>query len=117
MRLPALLAACILVIPTYTKAQNTAAGGVLALIRDDAAAAVRVLRPLVEGRAEPDPLAAFFLALAYQAGGSGPMDQSRVCGLLMNAATPANPLRRQAEVLAIQLHMNSTLAREQCQIA
>jgi hypothetical protein len=117
MRLPALLAACILVIPHYITAQTSTADGVLALTRDDPAEAVRILRPLVEGSAEPDPLAAFFLALAYQSGGIGPTDQSRVCGLLLNAATPANPLRPQAQALAIHLHMNHALVREQCTIA
>jgi hypothetical protein len=117
MRVAAALAACILVIPSYTTAQTTAADGVLALVRDDPAEAVRILRPLVEGGAEPDPLAAFFLALAYQSGGIGPTDQSRVCGLLLNAATPANPLRPQAQALAIHLHMNHALAREQCMMA
>ena len=117
MRLPALLAACILVIPAYTTAQTAAADGVLALIHDDPSAAIRILGPLVEGRAEPDPLAAFFLALAYQFGGRGPSDPMRSCGLLMKAATPSNPLMRQAELLARQLHMNSGLARNQCEIA
>ncbi len=117
MRLPALLAACILVIPAYTTAQTAAADGVLALIDDDPSATIRILSPLVEGRAEPDPLAAFFLALAYQFGGRGPSDPMRSCGLLMKAETPSSPLMRQAELLARQLHMNSGLARNQCEIA
>jgi hypothetical protein len=117
MRLPALLAACILVVPAYTTAQSTAADGVLALIHDDPSAAIRILSPLVEGRAEPEPLAAFFLALAYQFGGRGPSDPMRSCGLLMKAATPSSPLMRQAELLARELHMNSGLARNQCEIA
>jgi hypothetical protein len=116
MRPSALLAACILVIPAYTTAQTTAADGVLALIQDDPSAAVRILSPLVEGRAEPDPLAAFFLALAYQSGGRGSYSM-RSCGLLMKAATPSNPLMRQAELLAKQLHMNHWLARNNCEIA
>jgi hypothetical protein len=117
MRLPALLAAFILVIPADTKAQTTAADGVLALMHGDAAAAVRLLAPLVEGQAEPDPVAALFLALAYQSGGRGPSDAMRSCGLLMKAATPSSPLIRQAELLAKQLHMNSAIARNQCAIA
>jgi hypothetical protein len=117
MRLRTLFAACILVIPAYTTAQTAAADGVLALIHDDPSAAIRILSPLVEGRAEPDPLAAFFLALAYQFGGRGPSDPMRSCGLLMKAATPSNPLMRQAELLAGQLHMNSGLARNNCEIA
>ena len=117
MRLPALLAACILVIPTYTTAQTTAADGVLALVRGDAASAVTILGPLVEGRADPEPLAAFFLALAYQAGGRGPSDLSRSCGLFMKAATPSSPLMQQAEVLAKQIHLNHPIARNQCEIA
>jgi len=117
MRLPALLAACILVIPAYTTAQTTAADGIVALTRGDAAAAVRLLAPLVEGQAEPDPVAALFLALAYQFGGRGPSDPARSCGLLMKAATPTNPLMRQAELLATQLHMNHDLMRNQCAIA
>lgn len=117
MRLRTLFAACILVIPAYTTAQTTAADGILALIHDDPSAAIRILSPLVEGRAEPDPLAAFFLALAYQFGGRGPSDPMRSCGLLMKAATPSSPLMRQAELLARQLHMNHWLARSNCDIA
>jgi hypothetical protein len=118
MRLPALLAACILVIPSHLFAQKTtAAEGIVALTRGDAAVAVRLLAPLVEGQAEPDPVAALFLALAYQFGGRGPSDPARSCGLLMKAATPANPLMRQAELLATQLHMNHVLMRNQCAIA
>lgn len=116
MRLPALLAAYILVIPTYTTAQTTAADGVQALIRDDYATAIRILRPLVEGRADPDPVAAFFLALAYQSGGRR-SDPIRVCGLLMKAAVPGSPLMAQAEALARQFHMNSTFARNLCSVA
>jgi hypothetical protein len=118
MRLPALLAAGILVIPSQVFAQKTtAADGIIALTRGDAAAAIRLLAPLVEGQAEPDPVAALFLALAYQFGGRGPSDPARSCGLLMKAATPTNPLRRQAELLATQLHMNHDLMRNQCAIA
>jgi hypothetical protein len=118
MRLPALLAACILVIPSQVFAQKpTAADGIIALTRGDAAAAVRLLAPLVEGQAEPDPVAALFLALAYQFGGRGPSDPTRSCGLLMKAATPTNPLMRQAELLGTRLHMNHDLMRNQCAIA
>jgi hypothetical protein len=115
MRLRALLAACILVIPTYTTAQTTVADGVVALFRGDAASAVSILGPLVEGRAEPDPQATFFLALAYRS--SGPFDSARSCGLFLKAATPSNPLSRQAELLATELHMNHEIAGNQCAIA
>jgi hypothetical protein len=47
MRLPVLLATCILVIPAYTTAQTTVADGVVALFRGDAASAVRILSPFV----------------------------------------------------------------------
>ena len=118
MRLPALLVACILVIPSHVFAQKTsAAEGVIALTRGDSAAAVRLLAPLVEGHSDPDPVAALFFALAYQFGGRGPSDPMRSCGLLMKAATPANPLMRQAELLAQQLHMNHAITRNQCAIA
>jgi len=117
MRLPALLAACILVIPTYTTAQTTAADGVIALVQGDPASAVSILGPLVEGREEPDAVAAFFLALAYQSGGRGPSDGMRSCGLFMKAATASSPLMRQAELLARQLHMNSQLGLNNCALA
>jgi hypothetical protein len=117
MRLPALLAAFILVIPAYTTAQTTAADGVLALVQGDPASAVNILAPLVEGREEPDAVAAFFLALAYQSGGRGPSDGMRSCGLFMKAATASSPLIRQAELLARQLHMNSQLGLNNCALA
>jgi hypothetical protein len=116
MRRRLLLAACILVIPTYTTAQTTAADGVLALFRGDAASAVRILGPLVEGPAEPDPVATFFLALAYRSGG-GSLDTTRSCGLFLKAVAPSNPLLRQAELLAKESHMNHPLMRNQCEIA
>jgi hypothetical protein len=115
MRLHALLAACILVIPTDTSAQSTAADGVLALFQGDPASAVRILSPLVEGRGEPDPLATFFLALAYRS--AGPGNSMRSCGLFMKAATPSSPLLRQAELLANESHLNHEIARNQCAIA
>jgi hypothetical protein len=116
MRLPALLAACILVSPTYTTAQTTAADGVLAFLRGDTQAAIRILRPLAEDGPDVDPVAAFFLALAYQSRPGMP-DSMRVCGLLMRAATAASPVAVQARTLAETLHFDSGLEFEQCMLA
>jgi len=116
MRLPTLLAACILVIPAFTSAQNSAADGVQAFVRGDNQDAIRILTPLAEDRPDADPVAAFFLALAYQSspGWSG---SSRACGLFMKAATSTSPVAAQAQVLATALQMESDLMRTQCTLA
>ena len=116
MRLPALLAACILVIPAYTTAQTAAADGVQAFLRGDNQAAIRILTPLAEGQPDADPVAAFFLALAYQSspGWSGSM---RVCGLFRRADTATSPVALQARVLAETLGGAAGLGFEQCMLA
>ena len=117
MRLPALLAACILVIPTYTTAQTTAADGVVALFRGDAASAVRILGPLVEGRADPGSPGDVLSRTCLPVRRRGSLDSTRSCGLFLKAATPSSPLLRQAELLAKESHLNHEIARNQCAIA
>jgi len=116
MRLPALLAACIFVIPTYTTAQTPAADGVQAFLRGDIQAAIRILTPLAEGQPDADPVAAFFLALAYQSspGWSGSM---RACGLFRSADTASSPVALQARALAEALGGAAGLGFEQCMLA
>ena len=116
MRLPVLLAACILVIPTYVTAQTTAADGVQAFVRGDTQAAIRILAPLAEEGPAADPVAAFFLALAYHSSPqwSGSM---RECGLFMSAATGTSPVGMQARVLAEALGGPAGLGFEQCMLA
>src|SRR5262245_32145199 len=116
MRLSALLAACIFVVPSYITAQTTAADGVQAFLRGDTQAAIRILTPLAEEGPAVDPVAAFFLALAYQSspGWSGSM---RACGLFMRADTAVSPVALQARILAETLAGTAGLAFEQCTLA
>jgi hypothetical protein len=116
MRLPALLAACILVIPADTTAQTTAADGVQAFLRGDHASAIRILKPLAEDGPGVDPVAAFFLALAYQSS-PGLGGSMRVCGLFRRAAAATSPVAAQAQRMAEKLSGVSGLAFEQCMLA
>jgi len=117
MRLSAVVVACILVIPHDSFAQGTTADGVRALFQGDRAAAERILKPLAEDRPDYDPLAAFFLALAYQFRGGEFSDSTRVCGLFLKAATPANPLMPQAVTLAAAIHQNHPWMLNNCALA
>jgi hypothetical protein len=83
--------------------RTSAADGVEAIVRGDYEAAARILRPLAEDEAEPDPLAQFFMAMLYASGHGIARNSTRACGLYLNAATPSNPLMNQALDLARSL--------------
>jgi hypothetical protein len=93
---------CLLVVavlaPDAAGAQTTTADGARALVRGDYETALRILRPLAENTAQPDPLAQFFMAMLYSPGQRG--DITRGCGLYLAAATTTNPLAAQSLTLA-----------------
>jgi hypothetical protein len=84
-----------LLVPRAATAQTTA-DGVLAIVRGDYQLAARVLRPLAEEAPQPDPIAQFFMAMLYESGHGVARNQTRACGLYLNAAKPANPLMNQS---------------------
>jgi hypothetical protein len=113
-RIGVCLTAIALLSPSTASAQETTNDGVRALIRGDAAAAARILRPLADDPVKPDPLAQFFLATLYQSGhGVGP-NQTRACALYLRAAVPENPFRSQALALAAEIHQDVPVIREMC---
>jgi hypothetical protein len=99
MRLPVCLVALGLFFwswPNVAAAQTTTRDGVQALLRGDYQTAARILRPLAEDSAQPDPVAQFFMATLYASGNGVPRSDLKACGLYLSASTPANPLMNQA---------------------
>ena len=96
----------LLLVPRLAGAQTTRDDAIGALARGDYETAARILRPLADNAAQPDPAAQFLLAILYDTGRGVARDGSRACGLFLDAAKPANPFMQQASQL-------SNLAREQ----
>jgi hypothetical protein len=89
---------CVLtLLATPAAAQSTTEDGIRAMLRGDYEAAARILRPLADDTARPDPAAQFLLAILYDTGHGG--DNGRACGLFLRAATPANPFREQSATI------------------
>jgi hypothetical protein len=107
-----------LLIPCAAAAQSSTSDGVVALIRGDYATAVRILRPLAEEVAEPDPLAQFFMAHLYGAGLGG-VDGNPIwaCGLYLRAARASNPLAAQSLTIATDVQGDSPVLRSLCERA
>ena len=82
--------------PTIVAAQTTTSEGVQTLLRGDYEAAARILKPLAEGTAQPDPIAQFFLAALYDSGRGVARNRLHACSLYASAASPASPLMPQA---------------------
>lgn len=90
---------CVLtLLATPAAAQPTREDGIRAMVDGDYRAAVRILRPLADDAARPDPVAQFLLAILYDTGHGG--DSLRACGLFLRAATPANPFMEQSSAIA-----------------
>src|SRR5215208_3451715 len=86
----------VLLLPCAVGAQTSTADGVQAIVRRDYAAAVQILRPLAEADRDADPLAQFFMAMLYDSGRGVPRNQTRACGLYLNAARSAGPFVNQS---------------------
>jgi hypothetical protein len=97
--LPGLLFAAVLG-PSAAIAQTSTADGVQAVVRGDYQAAVRILRPLAENTAQPDPVAKFFLAILYESGRGIERNSFKACALYLSAAKPANPFMYESQALA-----------------
>jgi hypothetical protein len=103
--------------PCSAGAQTTTADGIQALTRGDYATAARILRPLAEDAAQPDPLALFFMATLYESGRGVALNPIRACGLYLRAATSKNPLLSQSLVLAQLIHRDLPPVRDLCAAA
>ena len=74
------------------------------MVRGEYQAAARILRPLVDEAAQPDPVAQFFLAILYETGQGLRGDQGRACGLFLSSAARAHPFTEQSAALGAFLH-------------
>src|SRR5262245_11358795 len=81
-------------------AQSTTEDGVRAVLRGDYQAGVRILRPLADDFAHPDPVAQFFLAVLYETGKGVRRDEGRACGLFLRSASREHPFAEQSATLA-----------------
>jgi hypothetical protein len=82
--------------------QQLVSPGVTAFLAGDYDTAARLLTPLAERNATPDPVAQFFLATLYDSGRGVPRNPLRACGLYLAASTVSNPIAPQAgEIAAI----------------
>lgn len=79
--------------------QSNTEAGIRAVLRGDRRTAVRILQPLADDAAHPDPVAQFFLALAYESKGPGG-DNERACGLFLRAARQEGPFAELSAALA-----------------
>src|SRR4051812_455506 len=81
-------------------AQQLASPGVTAFLAGDYETAARLLTPVAERSANPDPVAQFFLATLYDSGRGVPRNPLRACGLYMAASTVSSPIAMQAAEIA-----------------
>jgi len=113
MGIRACLIALVILYPSLVNAQPSAtADGARALIRGGTHTAIRVLTPLAEA-ASPDPLAQFFLGMAYQSL-PGIENKAFACQLFKRASVAANPLAPQAEAMAASFQRPGPLAVRLC---
>ncbi len=97
---------CVLtLLATPAAAQSTTEEGIRAALGGDYREALRILRPLADDTAHPDPAAQFFLAILQDTGHGGG-GNTRACALFQRAARQPNPFAGQAAALA-------TVIREQ----
>ncbi len=80
--------------------QSTTEDGIRAVLRGDYQAAARVLRPLADDEARPDPVAQFFLAILYETGQGVPADMGRACRLFQRSSTREHPFSEQSAAVA-----------------
>jgi hypothetical protein len=95
-------------LATSAAAQPTTEDGIRAMLRGEYQAAIRILQPLADDAARPDPVAQFFLAFLYDAGHGGGANQPRGCGLFLQSAAQVHPFSEQSAAMAAvmreQLH-------------
>jgi len=91
----------LLAAPAY--GQPPASPGVAAYLAGDYDTAARLLTPVAERTADPDPVAQFLLATLYESGRGVPRNPLRACGLYMAASTVSSPVAPQAGDIAAVL--------------
>lgn len=94
---------CLFALSATAAAAQSTEDGIRALLRGEDGTAVRILGPLAEDAAHPDPVAQFFLAIAYDTGRGVAPDNAHACGLFLRAAVPVNPFQEQSAALAASI--------------
>jgi hypothetical protein len=79
-------------------AQSTTEDGMRAMLRGDYSTAIRILRPIADDTAHPDPVAQFLLGILTDTGHTA--NNTRACGLFLRAASRPNPFAEQSAALA-----------------
>ena len=99
MRTYLVCACAFALVASVARAQSNTESGIRAFLRGDRQTAVRILQPLADDETHPDPVAQFFLALAYEA--KPPVGyNARACGLFLRAARLGGPFAEQSAALA-----------------
>jgi len=89
-------------VANAARAQSNTEAGIRAVLSGDGQTAVRILQPLADDEAHPDPVAQFFLALAFEA--KPPVGYSaQACGLFLRAARQVSPFAEQSAALAFAI--------------
>jgi len=93
----------VMVLAAPAAAQTTTEDGIRAMLSGDHPAALRILRPLADDAAHPDPVAQFFLAVLYETGQGVRNDMQRACGLFLRSAAHAHPFAEQSAAIAANM--------------
>lgn len=101
MRMCLACACAFALVANVAWAQSNTEDGIRAVLRGDRQTAVRILQPLADDPAHPDPVAQFFLALAYEANPGG--DLAGACGLFLRASREGGPFAEQSTALAFAI--------------
>jgi hypothetical protein len=88
---------------TAAAGQPTTEDGIRAVLRGEYKVGARVLRPLADDEARPDPVAQFFLAVLYGTGQGVPPDMGRACSLFLRSGTREHPFSEQSAAIAASM--------------
>jgi hypothetical protein len=109
----ALVWALTLVVNAVAAQETGTEAGIRAMLRGDYLGAARILRPLANDAAHPDPVAQFFLALVYDSN-QVPGDGIHACSLFARAARQSGPFAGQAAGLAAAIREELGAGAEMC---
>lgn len=87
-------------LATPVLAQSSTEDGIRAVLRGDYQAGVRILKPLADDFAHPDPVAQFFLAILYETGKGVGRDEGHACGLFLRSSSREHPFAQQSATIA-----------------
>ena len=97
------VAVSLLLLAPPIHGQQAPSPGIAAFLAGDYETAARLLTPMAERSATPDPVAQFLLATLYDSGRGVARNPLRACGLYMAASTVSSPIAPQAGEIAAVL--------------